>query len=159
LSGFGYEKESFYTNTTTETNNYTQDILDLMDVPLTIPNPEHVEANDTLEENINNSSTNITNEVILSNTTNTTFEIELNNTIEVIVDKNYTYNSDKLTSKQMLEQERSVAKVNENLGIMLFYICDHYGIYINPNLPNKTYEIAYNMAQEYKLILTKECLK
>jgi hypothetical protein len=137
-------KESTITN---------KDIVNLMNVPLATPNPVREVFNTT--ENLYKSSENETinntiqlNETIKLNESNTT----INNT-EVII---YNYNTKKLNSKILLEQERSIAKINENFGIIMFYMCD-YGVYPNPNLPNKTSSIMFGLADTYKLILTEMC--
>lgn len=137
-------KESTITN---------KDIVNLMNVPLASPNPVREVFNTT--ENLYKSSENETinntiqlNETIKLNESNTT----INNT-EVII---YNYNTKKLNSKILLEQERSIAKINENFGIIMFYMCD-YGVYPNPNLPNKTSSIMFGLADTYKLILTEMC--
>jgi hypothetical protein len=137
-------KESTITN---------KDILNLMNVPLATPNPVREVFNTT--ENLYNSSENET----INNTIQLNESIKLNESIttinntEVII---YNYNTKKLNSKILLEQERSIAKINENFGIIMFYMCD-YGVYPNPNLPNKTSSIMFGLADTYKLILTEMC--
>jgi len=129
-----------------------KDIVNLMNVPLATPNP--VKKFNTTEnlfeysenETINNTIT--LNETIKLNETN----ITINNS-EIII---YDYNTKKLNPKILLEQERSIAKINENFGIIMFYMCD-YGVYPNPNLPNKTSNIIFGLADTYKLILTEMC--
>lgn len=136
------------------------DILDLMNKPLATPNPVREVFNESeqtlsLEEKdipqtqvVYNSETNknASNETIINNT------IEFN---EISITE-YDYNTNKLNSKILLEQERSIAKINENFGIIMFYMCD-YGVYPNPNLPNKTSNIMFGLADTYKLILTEMC--
>ena len=129
-----------------------KDIVNLMNVPLTSPNPvKEFNTTENLFEYSENETINNTitlNETIKLNETNTT----INNT-EVII---YNYNTKKLNSKILLEQERSIAKINENFGIIMFYMCD-YGVYPNPNLPNKTSNIIFGLSDTYKLILTEMC--
>lgn len=137
-------KESTITN---------KDILNLMNVPLATPNPVREVFNTT--ENLYKSSENetINNTIQLNETIKLNESITTINNTEVII---YNYNTKKLNSKILLEQERSIAKINENFGIIMFYMCD-YGVYPNPNLPNKTSSIMFGLADTYKLILTEMC--
>lgn len=137
-------KESTITN---------KDILNLMNVPLATPNPVREVFNTT--ENLYKSSENetINNTIQLNETIKLNESITTINNTEVII---YNYNTKKLNSKILLEQERSIAKINENFGIIMFYMCD-YGVYTNPNLPNKTSSIMFGLADTYKLILTEMC--
>lgn len=129
-----------------------KDIVNLMNVPLATPNPvKEFNTTKNLFESSENETINNTitlNETIKLNETN----ITINNS-EIII---YNYNTKKLNSKILLEQERSIAKINENFGIIMFYMCD-YGVYPNPNLPNKTSNIIFGLADTYKLILTEMC--
>jgi hypothetical protein len=137
-------KESTITN---------KDIVNLMNVPLATPNPVREVFNTT--ENLYKSSENetINNTIQLNETIKLNESITTINNTEVII---YNYNTKKLNSKILLEQERSIAKINENFGIIMFYMCD-YGVYPNPNLPNKTSSIMFGLADTYKLILTEMC--
>lgn len=137
-------KESTITN---------KDILNLMNVPLATPNPVREVFNTT--DNLYKSSENetINNTIQLNETIKLNESITTINNTEVII---YNYNTKKLNSKILLEQERSIAKINENFGIIMFYMCD-YGVYPNPNLPNKTSSIMFGLADAYKLILTEMC--
>lgn len=129
-----------------------KDIVNLMNVPLATPNPvKEFNTTENLFESSENETINNTitlNETIKLNETNTTI-----NNSEIII---YNYNTKKLNSKTLLEQERSIAKINENFGIIMFYMCD-YGVYPNPNLPNKTSNIIFGLSDTYKLILTEMC--
>ena len=129
-----------------------KDIVNLMNVPLATPNPvKEFNTTENLFEYSENETINNTitlNETIKLNETN----ITINNS-EIII---YDYNTKKLNPKILLEQERSIAKINENFGIIMFYMCD-YGVYPNPNLPNKTSNIIFGLADTYKLILTEMC--
>ena len=129
-----------------------KDIVNLMNVPLATPNPvKEFNTTENLFEYSENETINNTitlNETIKLNETN----ITINNS-EIII---YNYNTKKLNPKILLEQERSIAKINENFGIIMFYMCD-YGVYPNPNLPNKTSNIIFGLADTYKLILTEMC--
>lgn len=130
------------------------DILDLMNRPLATPNPVREvfnESENTLPLEDNETVLNIS-----SQTSNTINNETINNTNETITITEYDYNTKKLNSKILLEQERSIAKINENFGIIMFYMCD-YGVYPNPNLPNKTSSIMFGLADTYKLILTEMC--
>ncbi len=157
IISFGYnyfilEQKETPTIELRESTITNKDIVNLMNVPLTSPNPvKEFNTTENLFEYSENETINNTitlNETIKLNETNTT----INNT-EVII---YNYNTKKLNSKILLEQERSIAKINENFGIIMFYMCD-YGVYPNPNLPNKTSNIIFGLSDTYKLILTEMC--